>query len=458
MSTEIKVKFMDNLPVPVETAYGRGPQGDQPLLTVGHLIFACTLDSTRQLLGLPAKYGKLTLHVLFGEQLSDALLSDHPLKEVPSDNPLILQSTNNAFIEDIETALRLTFEDIEVASIRSSGATTKSVCERYSAISELRLQEWPSFTEEVLQTTSQIRNVPLPKAFIPYSDQRQCEDEAAVMLVSQVSVFASLEKVMFALSTQEDYPLISPGKFLSPAGRTKVIGDPDRAWVPAGYTMSRLIVEMKSPWAVDNLDGLIKAYADEYKEYNATLKKLPKQKAVKGKIIRVIEQAYVYMTLNKHRFGAITTFNETVFFKKEEDTENPGSSKLLVSPAIKCGQRNPYTLMAAWTFILLTVEGSADWLYSSPNSSAVPSPTLSTKLQHTSKEQIYISKDLNGLFKWENIIARSQAGAVAVGQYKDIKSVAFKTIDVSKRPGGLKQFKQEVEIYRALESLQGMGC
>lgn len=114
---------------------------------------------------------------------------------------------------------------------------------------------------------------------------------------------------MDSLSKEEGYSFIRPGT----EGRRNVIDDPDHVWVNYGDAMGKITVELKSPWAVVSLDDLRKAYSDEeYVEYNMD----GKGDKGKHKIIRAVKQVYVYMTLNKHRFGAITTFNETVFFKR----------------------------------------------------------------------------------------------------------------------------------------------
>jgi hypothetical protein len=68
----------------------------------------------------------------------------------------------------------------------------------------------------------------------------------------------------------------------------------------------------------------------------------------KGKVMRAIEQTYIYMTINRHRYGCLTTFNQTWFFRKEEDNSNPQQSKLFVSPAIECNSNQPYTLISSW--------------------------------------------------------------------------------------------------------------
>jgi hypothetical protein len=65
--------------------------------------------------------------------------------------------------------------------------------------------------------------------------------------------------------------------------------------------------------------------------------------------------------------------------------------------------------------MLLMIEESANWIYSSPYSSAVASTLLvDPKFQFASNEEAYSSKNLNDLFKWEKIIGSSHAGALLV--------------------------------------------
>jgi serine/threonine protein kinase len=83
---------------------------------------------------------------------------------------------------------------------------------------------------------------------------------------------------------------------------------------------------------------------------------------------------------------------------------------------------------------------------------AIPSFTAGKK---SFKQNRYNSIAFDGLIHWNNIIARSQAGAVATGRFMDLENVVFKTIDITKKQGGLDQFNQELSIYRDLEDLQG---
>ena len=58
---ELFIKHNKNA-VPIDTAFGRGPNKDLPLTTVGHVIAACATEPSRGLLGLPANT-PLTLHL-----------------------------------------------------------------------------------------------------------------------------------------------------------------------------------------------------------------------------------------------------------------------------------------------------------------------------------------------------------------------------------------------------------
>jgi hypothetical protein len=83
---------------------------------------------------------------------------------------------------------------------------------------------------------------------------------------------------------------------------------------------------------------------------------------------------------------------------------------------------------------------------------AIPSFSAGNK---SFEKDRYNSIALDGLIHWNNIIAQSQAGAVATGRFMNMEDVVFKTIDISKKYGGLDQFNHEISIYKELEKLQG---
>ncbi|KAJ3004443.1 UNVERIFIED_CONTAM: hypothetical protein HDU68_005103 [Siphonaria sp. JEL0065] len=212
--------------------------------------------------------------------------------------------------------------------------------------------------------------------------------------------------------------------------------------------MSKLTIEFKTPWALGDISNLIDCYKKECKQLAAGRIKH------KGKITRAVEQVFVHMTINRHRYGVLTTLNQTWFLRKFEDNMSPDSSHLQISPVVLSVASSPsLSLTKAWMALLLSIERNADWLYSSPHSSTVVSPAKPRALPKY--RQNYQSVKLDGLMHWQNIIGRSQAGVVACGKFRDFEGVVFKTIDVSKRKDGMAQFQKEVEIYQHLQELQG---
>lgn len=161
------------------------------------------------------------------------------------------------------------------------------------------------------------------------------------------------------------------------------------------------------------------------------------------------------MTINRHRYGVLTNYNETCFLKKIDVSTSPDRSVLWISPVIKCSQNHPYTLMSAWIYLLLLIEQGTDWIYSSPHSSLVASPDVNVLRKHSDRARRYTAKNLEGFTKWTGIITRSQAGAVAVGSYLNVQNVVFKTVDLTKHENASAQFDHEVSMYKYLESLQG---
>ena len=103
-NTELYIKYHTNEPVPIDTAYGRGPQGTLPLLTVAHLVAACTQDQTRRLLGLPEDYGPLTLHLPDGVAIpGNTFLIDIQQLVGSYEQPLIIKSKNDMEVESNPT-------------------------------------------------------------------------------------------------------------------------------------------------------------------------------------------------------------------------------------------------------------------------------------------------------------------------------------------------------------------
>lgn len=360
-------------------------------------------------------------------------------------NHLHPEASRITMITSTRQILDMTYAPITSALIRSSAATTTSVAKKYP-MPPLKLAEWSNFGRDVINCTNSIPDVPLAAPFVPY-EPIKCTGEQGVQSIADNSVYRYLNILMDTLHPHFNF--LTRGEFTGIDGRKKVVADPDRIWSPVGYTLSKLIVEFKTPWALKGGDNLVELYNAECSKLNSgRIKK-------KGKVMRSIEQTYIYMTINRHRYGCFTTFDRTWFLRKVEDSSSEHSSKLEISPVIHCDSNSPVTLNMAWVYLLFTIERSADWLYSSPHSSAVTSPSEMITNMVADYDR-YKSIRLDGLMHWKDIIGRTPTGAVAIGTFCDLPDVVFKTIDIYKKSGGLKQFDHEVEMYKHLESLQGL--
>ncbi|KAI3639769.1 hypothetical protein MIR68_002083 [Amoeboaphelidium protococcarum] len=365
-----------------------------------------------------------------------------------------LVESNIKMLQTVYDGVNITLKECRVGFQTSGKGTTTSVSKKYPDITQLDLRVWADFDQGVVDFIAQVpdqkfgRNVPL------------AEDEFICSEVEVQSEYVKrplniISECCRSLSGHEGYAYFGSNCGFVSKSAVKVLGDPDLVWVTNRYEdLPKLTVELKTPWAIKSLVDLIPRYNQEYVDFETRKQKRTDaaDKVEKGKIIRAVEQVYVYMTLNRHRYGVLTTFNETVFLRKVDDPEQEGRSVLECSPVIKCSQRQPYTLVAAWIYLLSLIESSAnDWMYASPHSSKVVSPALIGKARVVN----YQSVDLNAYCHWTNIIYRGRFGAVAIGNYADEVGVIFKTVDLSKKPDALEQFNNEVEVYKALESLQG---
>jgi hypothetical protein len=136
-----------------------------------------------------------------------------------------------------------------------------------------------------------------------------------------------------------------------------------------------------------------------------------------------------------------------------EDTENTESSLLQVSPSISC--TTPGQLIQSFMYLLSEIDKNTGWMFASPYSSAVTSPDLSKRRKLTTLPK-YEYIQLDGIMHWQKFVGRSQAGAVVEGMLWDTPNLIFKTIDKTKNSGAEDQFNKEVDVYKRLESLQGI--
>ena len=107
------------------------------------------------------------------------------------------------------------------------------------------------------------------------------------------------------------------GLFKSISGNKHVGGDLDRVGITettATLSKPKFVVEFKPPWAF-HFENLL-THWDQHNNNDG------------DKVVKAIPQFYGYMTFNQLRYGALTTYNKTWFFKR---THVAGASWLEVA-------------------------------------------------------------------------------------------------------------------------------
>ncbi|KAI3639240.1 hypothetical protein MIR68_002770 [Amoeboaphelidium protococcarum] len=355
---------------------------------------------------------------------------------------LYLVQSSNKMLLTVHDVINLPFNECRVSTQRS-GCVSQQYYPGLS--SKLELRVWPDFDQCVLDFIAQVPDLQLSSE-ISLPQQKQVGDESQVLAQFDGMILDAVSECCRSLSVNQSYAYFGANCGFSSALGCAVMADPDRIWISdqEQKCLAKLTIELKTPWSFESLDELIPMYEQEYIKLEA--KKVESYHSAenikRGKTIRAVEQIYGYMTLNCHRYGVLTTFNETVFFRKTEAPQQEGHSVLECSPVVKCSQIKPYTLIAAWIYLLSLIERPGDQCMFTP-------PRTSTTLLK------YTPLPLDDECHWTNIISRGNIGVVAVGNFASKEGVVFKTADLSKWPDALDAFNHEVEVYKALESLQG---
>ncbi|KAJ3327312.1 hypothetical protein HDU91_004411, partial [Kappamyces sp. JEL0680] len=183
-----------------------------------------------------------------------------------------------------------------------------------------------------------IPDIPLAAPFVPEIPS-DCHSVRDVESAGYMSQYLALQHLVRTLHTRFDF--IQEGFFAYSRERS-VLCSPHWTWGSCNGLASKMTVDTKAPWEFAFPEGeLIWAYYNGWDRWQAGL--VP----AKDKIVSAIEQVYMYMALNGHRYGCLTTYDCTWFLKRADDASALGQSAVFVSPAIRCDSDQPYSLMAA---------------------------------------------------------------------------------------------------------------
>ncbi|KAJ3058451.1 hypothetical protein HDU99_006798, partial [Rhizoclosmatium hyalinum] len=191
-------------------------------------------------------------------------------------------------IETTHQALAMSFEPVICRQFHSSSSTTSSVAEKYT-MDPLTLSEWSSFESDARFILKGVKNMLLLKEFMPVKN-RPCANETDVRGLGDFALFDPLVNLMKTVCP------MSSGTFSPIEGCPQILGDPDRIWATDenGLRLPKLAIEFKTPWEFPRVSNLIEAYQAEVQLLKAN------KRTVKGKVVRALEQIFVYMAINRH--------------------------------------------------------------------------------------------------------------------------------------------------------------
>jgi hypothetical protein len=336
-----------------------------------------------------------------------------------------------------------------------STTSTKTTVPKNPRVDDLKVKSWRSFVANVNQFISNpppslanaVIKTPLPQ------DERyknyRVHSEANVSLRLHDYVFVPLQKLF---ETQE-----TTVSFDSPGGNCCL--NPDYAillsnWEDLHYALKSLI-EVKTPWAFPSVPGGDLAAAFCQLQEGSNIKELVEKASISNKVIRAVTQLWGYMTVNHFRYGVLTTYLVTYFFRR---AEVDGQSCLEISPAVR-NKGGVVNIMGAWAYFISLL--NQDPIYSSRFST----PEMKRRVIDQKLQDKYVPLGIAlGDLYFEQKFSFGATGNVVLGRlramtsksaYDDSTLYAMKLIDSTKVSNAIEIFCNEIEAYKRLEVLQG---
>jgi serine/threonine protein kinase len=236
---------------------------------------------------------------------------------------------------------------------------------------------------------------------------------------------------------------------LKPVGNVRLDPDLGLVLLKDGAQSTIALVEVKTPKAFPLGPDLVASFREEQMK----LKKLRRPRKDKvlinrseeTKASRAIAQLWGYLSVNNLKYGVLTTFNDTFFFKREFN-EDQGVSRLEISRSISIGDPSVPIVGAFCYFSSLLLESH---LYASPYSTPILPRKSPVKVDKYEVAQVDISQ-----FRFGVATDFQKGTNVILGDYAPGKTALFKLLDSTKK-GALVMFFTELEAYKRLDTLQG---
>ncbi|KAK6500303.1 hypothetical protein TWF481_010647 [Arthrobotrys musiformis] len=246
-------------------------------------------------------------------------------------------------------------------------------------------------------------------------------------------------------------------------GAAPIIGDPDKIFAVGDQELNnlrvRLVVEYKTPWALELLDNLVEAFNEERSK--RTDKEGSEHCDESNELLKAVAQLYGYMIFNSFEFGVLCTYEKLFLFQRYHDHDG---TRMRVSRAFRHSDGGLRSPVAAITYICHHVANVESSNYSPLDSG--PKPTETHILNFDP------GLDFDGIFKkdslesWKNMelhfskkLYKNEATTIKgeIRHKSDSRhnhAVILKIYDIT-IPQNLEKAMDEIAMYEKLHNLQG---
>ena len=248
--------------------------------------------------------------------------------------------------------------------------------------------------------------------------------------------------------------------FTRQSGHREVQGEP--AFLLVSGDRLILAIEVKTKWDLP-VDDIVEVYQEN-------LKDLAENRAPPVSVIDQIKEIYAYMGHNELQYGVLSTYENTWFLRRPQDT--PG--ELFISDAVMNSAADP-TLLQCFAYVMSLARRSPNSPVPPPASPAPPTedckpPSEQDEASKRSRADIERDSEVTQSkqsgeeaelvdFGWDDLKVIDILGYWRCGKvYKALfrgEEVAYKLCDLWKHPEYKEEFLSEVVTYTILEKLQG---
>jgi len=320
--------------------------------------------------------------------------------------------------------------DIRRSAKRSSSSSTNPSKPRTDLN---RIENWERFERDIIDSfysavnPAKIMPARLDVLPVPEVDVTPCSSEKAVEKHAHKFVYDHVRNALRELGIVDGY-------FADSAG-SEICGDPDISFLVIDEKPSKplLVCEWKTPWAVA-LDDIMKSYRQSVNVQNA------------------VNQLYGYMTFNYTRYGILSNWTHTWFFRRGRPNDDQGGILQIYGP-VSWEARSRSSLLICYCAIIAASHRDGNWLYASPTSSPGPTGYQHLRLKPFVPFGKMSCKDCHIIFS--KILARGRRSVILLGKLDNCIGLVFKAYDVTKSYDAQREYENEYKAYEMLEKLHG---